>query len=239
MKTRKSQYVQNLFNSIANDYDKMNLLLTGRMLIRWQRKLIEELKLNGSESVIDVCCGSGELTTKIYKKLDRNGKILGIDFSENMIKVARAKAEKNNMKIEFFKQDALNLEFGPESFDIAVNCFALRNVEDIKQAISEMYRVTKPGGQVLVMEVSRPLNPFFKFFFDIYFFKLVPIIGKIADRGRQINDGFPAYTWLSESLKKFPNQEVISGYFRELGFDSIEYKLFGFGGITIFIGKKK
>lgn len=237
--TNKDRYVRNLFNSIAANYDSMNSLMTWGMLPRWQKFMLEKTELKTGGYGLDICCGTGELAFKMGKIVGPSGKVWGLDFSENMLAVAQKKlAQSGQDNLEFVQGDALELPFADNYFDGATNGFALRNVTDIGQAIKEMARVVKPGGKVVCLEVSRPLNPVLRLGFNIYFFKIVPIIGHLVDKGKAIDDKYPAYTWLPESLKTFPDQEKLKEIFLAAGLAQVKYFPLGFGAVTVHVGTK-
>jgi demethylmenaquinone methyltransferase/2-methoxy-6-polyprenyl-1,4-benzoquinol methylase len=236
----KDGYVHTLFNSIASNYDTMNSIMTWGMLPRWQKFMLNKTELKPGNYALDVCCGTGELAFKMEKMVGSKGKIWGLDFSENMLTVANEKLNsRDNKNITFVQGNALQLPFEDNFFDAATNGFALRNVVDISQAIREMARVVKPGGKVVCLEVSRPLNRFFRLGFNVYFFKVVPLIGRLVDKGKAIDGKYPAYTWLPESLKTFPDQEKLKSIFLEAGLQDVKYYGVGFGAATVHVGTKK
>jgi demethylmenaquinone methyltransferase/2-methoxy-6-polyprenyl-1,4-benzoquinol methylase len=235
----KDQYVKNLFNSIAGNYDMMNLVMTWGMLPRWQKFMLNKTELKSGDIALDVCCGTGELAIKMREMVGNQGKIWGLDFSEKMLEVAQAKVKNlgyNN--VNFIKGDALKLPFEDNTFTVVTNGFALRNVVDISKAILEMTRVVKPGGRVVCLEVSRPFNPILRLGFNLYFFKIVPIIGRLVDKGKAIDNKYPAYTWLPESLKNFPDQEKLKAIFWAAGLEQVKYFGLGGGAVTVHVGKK-
>lgn len=236
----KEIFIKKVFNTIADDYDKMNLVLTGGFFPLWQKRLMSAMDIKKKDVIVDVCCGSGKLTLDIARKLSKedNGKIIGVDFSENMLVKARERAKNKNYPVEFFYQDALNLELSNQSFDKALNSFALRNLNNIDQALKEMFRVLKEKGCLYVLEVSKPDNSFIRFFFDIYYYRVVPFIGRISDKGKKIDGKYSAYEWLSESLKQFPEKKEVINSFYKAGFKEVKVKSYGFGGISLYIAKK-
>ncbi|MFZ7103693.1 MAG: bifunctional demethylmenaquinone methyltransferase/2-methoxy-6-polyprenyl-1,4-benzoquinol methylase UbiE [Peptococcaceae bacterium] len=235
----KDKYVKNLFNSIAKNYDVMNLIMTWGMLPRWQKFMLKKTGLKTGGSALDICCGTGELTLKLRDTVGPYGKVYGLDFSEKMLEIANKKAGAGGLQnVTFVQGDALELPFADDTFNAATNGFALRNVINISRAIEEMARVVKPGGKVVCLEVSRPLNPFLRMGFNLYFFNLVPLIGRIVDKGRAIDDKYPAYTWLPESLKKFPDQEKLKAIFWAAGLEQVAYFGLGGGAVTVHVGTK-
>ncbi|NLW23767.1 MAG: demethylmenaquinone methyltransferase [Clostridia bacterium] len=235
----KDKYVRNVFNTIAPKYDLMNLLMTWGMLPGWQKFMLQKTGVKSGDMCLDVCCGTGELAIKMSKLVGPEGKVWGLDFSENMLKIAREKVRKQGQEnIQFIQGDALALPFKDNTFAAVTNGFALRNVTDIPKVISEMARVVKPGGRVVCLEVSRPKNMIFRLGFNIYFFKLVPLLGRIVDRGKAIDDKYPAYTWLPESLKTFPDQQELKAIFERAGLKDVAYFGLGGGVATVHIGVK-
>lgn len=235
----KDKYVRNVFNNIAGKYDVMNLVMTWGMLPGWQKFLLKKTRLAEGNKALDVCCGTGELAIQISEKVGPDGHVWGLDFAQNMLNIAQEKVESlQNNNITFVEGDALKLPFDDDTFDSATNGFALRNVLDISQAIKEMARVVRPGGTVVCIEVSKPTNYLIRIGFNLYFFKIVPLMGKIVDKGKAIDNKFPAYTWLPESLKTFPKQEEIKKIFQGAGLKEVEYFPLGFGAATVYVGVK-
>jgi len=236
----KDKYVKNVFNTIAGKYDFMNMVMTWGMLPRWQNFMLKKTGIKSGDKVLDVCCGTGELALKMKEMVGSEGEVWGLDFSEKMLEVAKEKVSILNYKnINFVQGDALKLPFPDNLVTAATNGFALRNVIDIPKAISEMTRVVKPGGRVVCLEVSRPLNPILRLGFNLYFFNIVPLIGRIVDKGKAIDDKYPAYTWLPESLKSFPDQEKLKAIFVEAGLEQVKYYGLGGGAVTVHVGIKQ
>ncbi len=235
----KDQYVHEVFNLIADNYDEMNNIMTWGMLKGWQKVVMEKTRLTYGGSGLDVCCGTGEMAFQMKKKVGPLGQVKGLDFTENMLAIANKKlAETDLVNLEFVQGDAMALPFADNTFDAATNGFALRNVLDIPKTIAEMARVVRPGGRVVCIDVSRPQNPLFRAFFNVYFFKIVPLIGHMVDRNKAVGGKFPAYTWLAESLKTFPDQETLKSYFIAAGLKEVGYKGLGFGAATVYWGTK-
>lgn len=236
----KEKFIQKVFNSIAHDYDRMNLLLTGGFFPIWQNRLLKELKADKGDQILDLCCGSGTLTLKLAKELKdkESAWVTGLDFSEKMLEKAMEKSEKTQLPVDFILGDALNLDFQAQTFNKVVNTFALRNLSNIERAFEEIFRVLKEDGQVYILEVSRPDNKIIRFFFEIYYYKIVPLLGRLSDRGQRLDGQYSPYQWLSQSLKDFPEKDQLKEIMREKGFSQITHKNYGFGGISLFIGKK-
>lgn len=235
----KEKYVHEVFDTIAGNYDMMNTLMTWGMLGFWQRLVMKETRLRPGGKSLDVCCGTGEMTYEAAEKVGSFGQAVGLDFSPNMLDAARAKKKKNpHLNVQFVEGDALALPFADASFDAATSGFALRNVSDIPKAIQEMARVVGEGGRMVCIDVSRPAFPPARAFFNLYYFHAVPWLGKVLVSGQTISNGFPAYTWLAESLKTFPPRREIAQMFRDAGLSEVRVHPVGFGAATVYSGTK-
>lgn len=237
----KRGYVNEVFDTIAGSYDRMNLLMTWGMLPFWQKTVMNKTRLKPGGRGLDVCCGTGEMTFQLAARAGAYGAAVGVDFSNEMLHVAEAKRAtvKYPENVSFVHGDALALPFPDHSFDASTSGFALRNVTDIPLAIREMARVVRPGGRVVCIDVSRPTFPITRFFFNIYYFKVVPKLGDYLVSDQTINNGYPAYTWLAESLRDFPARPAIVQMMRDAGLEDVEAKPVGFGAATIYSGTKK
>lgn len=236
---RKEKYVHEVFESIAGKYDFMNVLMTWGMLGAWQKLVMKKTELGPGGKGLDVCCGTGEMTYQQAEIAGPFGQAVGLDFSVNMLEAARAKQKEHpGLNVQFVEGDALALPFPDDSFDAATSGFALRNVSDIPLAIREMARVVRVGGKVVCIDVSRPSFPPARMFFNFYYFKVVPWLGSHLVSGKTISNGFPAYTWLAESLRTFPPRHEIAQMFRDAGLTAVEVHPVGFGAATIYSGVK-
>ena len=228
-----------MFESIAGKYDFMNVLMTWGMLGAWQKLVMKKTELGPGDKGLDVCCGTGEMTYQQAEIVGPFGQAVGLDFSANMLEAAREKmSEHPHCNVQFVEGDALALPFPDESFNAATSGFALRNVSDIPLAIREMARVVEVGGKVVCIDVSRPSFPPARAFFNFYYFKVVPWLGSHLVSADTISNGFPAYTWLAESLRTFPPRHEIAQMFRDAGLTAVEVRPVGFGASTIYSGIK-
>jgi len=235
----KKEYVHECFNTIAGNYDQMNHLMTWGMLKGWQDLVMKKAAMPKGGMGLDVCCGTGEMAFQLKEIGGEESTVYGLDFSENMLEVANAKLEQNPQKnMQFVQGDAMNLPFEDGMFDAITNGFALRNVLDIPKTISEMARVAKPGGKVVCIDVSRPKNIFCRMFFNVYYFHVVPLLGKLMGNKQKVADTMEPYKWLAESLRTFPNQDTILSYFEQAGLKDCGYKGVGFGASTVYWGTK-
>ena len=174
--------IQTIFNNISNDYDHMNDIISFNQHTIWRNKTNREIFVKDGHKVLDLCCGTGDWTLQLADNLKAD--ITGLDFSENMLAVAREKTE-NFGNINLVQGDATDLPYEDNTFDIVTIGFGLRNLPDYQKGIREFYRVLKPGGQLVVLETSNPENPLINFGFKIYFSKIMPFLGqKIAGSGK-------------------------------------------------------
>lgn len=230
----KAKFVHSVFESIAKDYDRMNTLLSFRRHKAWRKFAMKKMNVQPGDTAIDVCCGTCDWTISLAEA-SGTGKIVGLDFSRNMLDVGKNKLEINNLthQVELVEGNAMQLPFPDNTFDHATIGFALRNVPDLVQVLCEMKRVVKPGGQVVSLELSKPTWPPFRAIYFLYFQRLLPWLGKLfANRYEQ-------YRWLPESLISFPDYKELARIMeKEVGLTDIEvYPLTG--GITaLHIGRK-
>jgi demethylmenaquinone methyltransferase/2-methoxy-6-polyprenyl-1,4-benzoquinol methylase len=234
-KQEKGKYVHQVFESIAKDYDRMNTLLSFRQHQAWRKFTMKKMAVKLGDTAVDVCCGTCDWAISLAKASE-TGKVIGIDFSANMLQEGEKKVHTAGLsqQIELVQGDAMKLPFPDNSFDHATIGFALRNVPDIIQVLKEMQRVVKPGGQVVSLELSKPTWPLFRTLYYFYFQKLLPWLGKLlANRYEQ-------YRWLPESLVDFPDYKELARIMKEeVGLEEVQvYPLTG--GITaLHIGRKR
>jgi demethylmenaquinone methyltransferase/2-methoxy-6-polyprenyl-1,4-benzoquinol methylase len=233
-KKEKEKFVHQVFESIAEHYDKMNTILSFRRHKAWRKFAMKKMNVRPGDSALDVCCGTGDWAIAL-KEASKTGRVVGLDFSARMLMVAEKKLEKKGLagQIELIEGNAMELPFPDNTFDHATIGFALRNVPDLVHVLKEMKRVVKPGGQVVSLELSKPTWPPFRKLYYFYFQRILPYLGKIL-AGR-----YEQYRWLPESLVDFPDYHELARIMREeVGFAEVEvYPLTG--GITaLHIGRK-
>lgn len=216
-----------MFSRIARRYDLLNRVLSFRQDVRWRRLTGQLANIRDGDSVLDVATGTGDLAFELARRVGSHGKVTGIDFVDEMLHIAKAKASRipEGARCQFEYGNAMKLQFDDGVFRAATIGFALRNVSDFSQCLREMRRVVEPGGRVLVLELSKPVWPIFRQVYWFYFHKLVPIIGRIA----QGVDG--PYRYLPESVARFPDQERLAELMREVGLKDVRYQNL-FGGIA-------
>ncbi|MEK4555159.1 demethylmenaquinone methyltransferase [Jeotgalicoccus sp. FSL K6-3177] len=222
--------IQTIFNSISDDYDHMNDIISFNQHTIWRNRTNKEIFVKPGHQVLDLCCGTGDWTIQLAEE-NKDADITGLDFSENMLKVADKKtADLKN--ITLVQGDATDLLYGDDSFDIITIGFGLRNLPDYEGAVEEFYRVLKPGGQLVILETSNPENSLINFGFNIYFGKIMPFLGqKIAGSGQE-------YTWLYESTSSFLTKAELKMMMHRSGYINIKVIPHTFGTAATHIGYK-
>lgn len=231
---RQEAFVQQLFSSIAKRYDILNALFTLNQDTYWRNFAAANAGLKEDNSVLDVCCGTGKLSLSLARYLGSGGKIIGLDFSESMLLEAKQNIQKSpyQQSITLIQGNALKLPFAENYFDCTTIGFGLRNVSDIKSTLEEMYRVTKPGGTVLSLDLSKPSAPIFKQLYYLYFENLLPFLGNLG-----FTKNRPYYN-LPASLKTLPHQSIIADMFSQVGLQQVTYQQLTGGIATVHLGKK-
>jgi demethylmenaquinone methyltransferase/2-methoxy-6-polyprenyl-1,4-benzoquinol methylase len=212
--------VRTMFDRIAPIYDVMNRVMTAGLDRRWRKLAVREV-VWPDDRVLDACCGTGDLAVEAER---RGGRVVGLDFSEQMLERARQKSG----TIEWVRGDALALPFGDAEFDAATVGFGVRNLEDLQQGLRELARVLRPGGRIAVLEITRPrgfLRPFFRLWLDA----MIPLAGRFLPGGK-------AYTYLPASVRRFPGPEDLSKLLEQGGFREVRYRLLGGGSVALHTG---
>jgi len=225
-KDEKKAIVKSMFNSIAWRYDFLNHFLSFGTDNLWRRRAIQIISKHKNHSeILDVATGTGDLAIAAMK-LDPL-KVTGIDISEKMLEIARKKIIKRGLKgkIELLKGDSEYIEFNDYSFDIVMVAFGIRNFSDPIKGLSEMYRVMRYGGLLMILEFSRPVSFPFRQLYHFYFLNILPFFGKLFSKDKS------AYSYLPESVMKFPDNEVFMNMVSDAGFIN-ERQVRLTGGIT-------
>ncbi|MFC0335486.1 demethylmenaquinone methyltransferase [Paenibacillus sepulcri] len=229
----KETHVHAVFESIAPKYDLMNDLLSFRRHKAWRSFTMRKMNVKPGATAVDLCCGTCDWTIALARA-SGTGKMFGLDFSRNMLDVGQQKVDRESLdnQISLVQGNAMELPFEDNRFDYATIGFGLRNVPDLVQVLKEMQRVVKPGGQVVCLELSKPVWQPFKSIYYFYFERILPNLGKLfAKRYEQ-------YKWLPESLKAFPDQNQLAAVYREIGLRDVRaYPLTG-GIAALHIGTK-
>lgn len=226
--------VREMFSGIAGRYDLLNHVLSLNIDKRWRRKVsgaLRDILVRSDAVVLDVACGTGDLSIE----LNRNSKaqIIGTDFCRPMLEIANRKSQIENLKIPFVEGDALGLPFSDDSFDAVTIAFGLRNLANVADGLAELRRILKPGGTLAVLEFSAPIVPGFGRLFNFYFSHILPRIGGAVSGSRR------AYTYLPDSVARFPDQKALVSMMEQTGFDGVEYTNLTGGIAAMHVGVKR
>ncbi len=228
----KKVQVEQMFDSIAPSYDRLNRILSLRVDTIWRKNVIKLLRQQGPKSILDIATGTCDLPIAISKKL-KYDQLTGLDLSEEMLAVGQQKLDKNDLnQINLIKGDSEHLPFEDQSYDAITCAFGARNFENLGAGLQEMARVVKKNGQVIILEFSTPQNKIFKNLYYFYFFNVLPFIGKLLS-----GDG-RAYSYLPESVKVFPSGQAFAEEMKNVGFKTVVCKPQTFGICTIYQAKK-
>jgi demethylmenaquinone methyltransferase / 2-methoxy-6-polyprenyl-1,4-benzoquinol methylase len=216
--------VRGMFDRIAGVYDLMNSAMTAGLHHQWRERAVDRAEVGPGSDALDVCCGTGDLALELRRRIGPDGRVVGCDFSERMLELARGKSGEEGLPVEFGWADALELPYGDRSFDAVTIGFGARNLADLERGISEMARVLRPGGHLVILEITRPHREPLATFYSLWFDRLVPVIGTLA--------GDPdAYSYLPTSVRTFPEPEQLAGMIDAAGFERIRWLLLA-GGIV-------
>ena len=232
----KKTKIKNMFDSIAPEYDRLNHLMSLNMDKLWRRRALQKIVIKDkSQQILDIACGTGDFSIAIAESANPSTKIEGIDISEGMLEVMRNKLSEKGLdgRVSARLGDSEALPYGDDSFDRVTIAFGIRNFEHREKALEEILRVLKPGGMLVILELSIPSNALVKFAFKLYFTKFVPLIGgKISgDKG--------AYSYLPESVIKFPGKKEWIATMESCGYSQVTHKAFTFGICRMYTGEKK
>jgi len=230
--SKKSQ-VSNMFDKIAPYYDFLNGLLSMGIDTIWRRKAIQFLAQQQPQMVLDVATGTADLAIEAARSLNPR-QIIGVDISNEMLEIGRNKIRKQNLadQISLQEGDSENLDFADNTFDAITVAFGVRNFENLERGLKEMQRVLKSGGQLVVLEFSKPDSFPFRQVFNGYFKYILPTIGKLTSKDPK------AYKYLYESVQAFPDGQNFVSILEKTGFNSNQCKRLSLGICTIYSGKK-
>ncbi len=226
VKVQKKEYIQKMFAGISHRYDFLNSLLSLRRDKYWRRFAVEKLP---SGLILDVCSGTGDVAIEVSKR----SHAVASDFCAEMLKLCVLKIKKSNIRnVYCIQNDAEKLSFKDNSFDGAIVAFGIRNVTYIKKALSEMHRVVRKHGRIVVLEFSQPQNRFFRSIYYLYFKKMLPVVGSL------ISKKTGPYSYLPSSVMAFPKREEFVELMKLSGMMDIRYYDLTFGIVTVYVGSK-
>ena len=232
-KIEKEKKVHQVFEKIYANYDHMNSIISFKRHLKWRKDVMSRMNVLEGSKALDVCCGTGDWSFSLAEAVGESGEVMGLDFSQNMLSVAKKRNEEASYKnVSFIHGNAMELPFEDNSFDYVTIGFGLRNVPDYMQVLREMYRVVKPGGKVVCLETSHPTLPVYKQLYYFYFRYIMPLFGKLFAKSYQ------EYAWLQESAKDFPDKNELKKMFQEAGFRNIVVKGYTGGVAAMHMGEK-
>lgn len=229
----KEERVHHVFEKIYKKYDSMNSIISFQRHKAWRKDVMKRMNVKQGAKALDVCSGTGDWSIALAEATGKNGEVIGLDFSENMLKVAKEKRNQQGLdQLTFVHGNAMALPYEDESFDYVTIGFGLRNVPDYLTVLKELYRVVKPDGIVVCLETSQPTLFGFRQLYYFYFRFIMPLIGRIFAKSYQ------EYAWLHESAKDFPDKNELKDMFKQAGFKDVKVKSYTGGVAAMHMGLK-
>ncbi|MBC7451211.1 MAG: bifunctional demethylmenaquinone methyltransferase/2-methoxy-6-polyprenyl-1,4-benzoquinol methylase UbiE [Cytophagales bacterium] len=233
LKSGKREQVELMFNKISPKYDLLNKVLSLGIDKIWRKKALSLLKKDKPEYILDVATGTGDLAIQAAATLKPRS-IIGIDIAEEMLQIGREKIMKQKLDniIQLQQGDSEKIAFPDNTFDAVIVSFGVRNFEHLEIGLTEIQRVLKMGGKIMVLEFSKPVKTPFKQVYQFYFKNILPAVGKMVSKDTS------AYTYLHDSANAFPDGQAFCAILEKVGFSIEHYKPFTFGVCTAYVGKK-
>ncbi|MDQ6841540.1 MAG: ubiquinone/menaquinone biosynthesis methyltransferase [Actinomycetota bacterium] len=229
--TLEEAQVRAMFDRIAGVYDRMNGVMTAGLHHTWRRRAADLAALAPGDRALDVATGTGDLALELARRVGPGGEVLATDFSEQMLVIAREKAAAHppEARICFEAANALALPYGDGEFAAATVGFGARNFSDLGLGLAEMTRVVRSGGRVVVLEITTPRRPPLSTFFELWFDRAVPALGRLAGDSA-------AYSYLPSSVRRFPGPEQLAGIMWSSGLRDVRYLITAGGIIALHVG---
>jgi demethylmenaquinone methyltransferase/2-methoxy-6-polyprenyl-1,4-benzoquinol methylase len=224
--TLPEEQVQAMFDRIAHVYDLLNSVMTAGLHHGWRQRAADLAAVGPGDSVLDVATGTGDLAIELRKRVGPEGRVVGSVFSERMLELARGKTS----DVDFEHGNALELPYADDEFDAATVGFGARNFSDLARGLSEMTRVVRPGGRVVVLELTTPTRPPLSWFYRLWFDRVVPLLGRAAGDSE-------AYTYLPNSVRRFPDGRGLAAAMTAVGLVRVRWLLTAGGIIAIHSGE--
>jgi demethylmenaquinone methyltransferase / 2-methoxy-6-polyprenyl-1,4-benzoquinol methylase len=223
--------VRAMFDRIAGVYDLMNGVMTAGLHHQWRRRAADLARVGPGDRVLDIATGTGDLALELAGRVGSDGTVVGADFSDRMLELARAKAVDAGLDTVRFEQaNALALPYADDEFDAATVGFGARNFSDLGQGIAEMTRVVRPGGRVVILEITTPQRPPLSTFLEVWFDHIVPALGRVAGDAE-------AYSYLPNSVRRFPLPQELAATMWGSGLRDVSYVLTAGGIIALHAGE--
>jgi demethylmenaquinone methyltransferase/2-methoxy-6-polyprenyl-1,4-benzoquinol methylase len=229
-----SRWVRGMFGRIAGHYDLLNHLLSFNLDKRWRRRTVERVAYilqRPNARALDLCCGTGDVLLSLEDE-KRGAFVLGSDFCHPMLVEAQHKIAARKLRSPLFEADALALPLASHSLDLITVAFGFRNLANYHHGLEELFRVLKPGGVLAILEFSQPVNPVFVAFYGFFSTRVLPFVGGMISGSRE------AYSYLPESIRKFPGAEELSAQMKASGYTSVEFERLTFGAVALHLGRK-
>ncbi len=224
----RADYVQGMFDSIADRYNLMNRLMTGGQDIQWRRFVVKQAALQPGDWLLDLATGTGDIAFEALRAV-AGLHVVGADFALGMMLVGQR--DPLGARVDWCGADALNLPFPDNQFDALTAGYLIRNVVDIPRAFAEQLRVLKPGGRVVILDSSPPRGPF-KPFIEIHLRYIIPTLGRVIARHPE------AYQYLPQSTQAFKTPDELAAIMQQAGFADVQYRTFMFGTMAVHRGVK-
>lgn len=218
-----------MFDRIAGLYDRMNTVMTAGLHHDWRRRAADLAAVPYGGQALDVATGTGDLALELARRVGPSGAVVGSDFSERMLTLARTKAQGLGLPVRFEAGNALDLPYEDGSFDAATVGFGARNFSDLRRGLEEMSRVVRPGGRVVVLEITTPDRPPLSSLLELWFDRIVPRLGRVAGDSQ-------AYTYLPQSVRRFPAPAALAEIMWRCGLRGIRWLRIAGGIIAIHVG---
>ena len=233
-KGSKQEQIRKMFDRIAPSYDKLNHTLSLGIDRRWRRTAVDALGKFKPQEILDIATGTGDFAMLLAERL-KPQHIIGADISEGMMAVGREKVREAGLQdvISFQREDCTKLSFLDGTFDAVTSAYGVRNFQDLDAGLREMQRVLRPGGHLLIVELTPPPHFPMKQLFWLYAHVAMPLIGRLISHDNS------AYTYLPASMEAFPQAEQMEGILRRAGFTEVQWKRFTFGISTMYLAEKK
>jgi demethylmenaquinone methyltransferase/2-methoxy-6-polyprenyl-1,4-benzoquinol methylase len=230
----KVKWVRRHFNSVARKYDSMNTLLSFGIHYQWKRMAVGMMNLRSGDLVLDVCGGTGDLSCMAAERVAPHGRVVLYDINWEMMAAGRPKIRSSHHSglVCSTQGNAEEIAFAGETFDAAMVGFGIRNLTHFENGFSEMHRVLKSGGVFMCLEFSEPVTPWFRLLYDFYSFHVMPLVGKVFAGCR------PAYTYLPESIRMFPDPCELKSILERIGFVNVRFRRLTDGIAVVHIGEK-
>lgn len=229
----KQEQIRRMFDKIAPSYDRLNHALSLGIDRRWRRTAVDALGIHQPQQILDIATGTGDFALLLAKRI-KPQHIIGADISEGMMAVGREKVKEEGLQnvISFQYEDCMQLSFPDGSFDAVTSSYGVRNFQNLDKGLQEMQRVLRPGGHLLIVELTPPPSFPMKQLFWLYAHVVMPLLGRL------ISHDDSAYTYLPASMEAFPQPEQMEGILRKAGFTEVQWRRFTFGISTMYLATK-